>query len=53
MVVGLIRNRLKRICLAVGDGGNDVSMLKQANIGVGVYGEEGMSAVQASDYCIP
>ena len=38
--------------LAIGDGGNDVSMILEANIGVGVYGEEGMRAVQASDYAI-
>ena len=38
--------------LAIGDGGNDVSMILEANIGIGVYGEEGMRAVQASDYSI-
>lgn len=38
--------------LAIGDGGNDVSMIMEANIGVGVYGEEGMRAVQACDYAI-
>ena len=40
------------ITLAIGDGGNDVSMIMEANIGVGIYGEEGMSAVQASDFAI-
>lgn len=38
--------------LAIGDGGNDVSMILEANIGIGVFGEEGMRAVQASDYAI-
>lgn len=38
--------------LSIGDGGNDVSMILEANIGIGVYGEEGMRAVQASDYAI-
>lgn len=38
--------------LAIGDGGNDVSMIQEAHIGVGVYGEEGMRAVQASDFSI-
>jgi phospholipid-transporting ATPase len=28
-------------------------MIKEAHIGVGIYGEEGRSAVQASDYAIP
>jgi phospholipid-transporting ATPase len=49
----MIKTHLKKICLAIGDGGNDVSMIKEANIGIGLYGEEGMSAVQASDYAIP
>ena len=40
------------ITLAVGDGGNDVSMIMEANIGVGIHGEEGTSAVQASDFSI-
>ena len=38
--------------LAIGDGGNDVSMIMEAHIGVGIYGEEGMRAVQSSDYAI-
>jgi magnesium-transporting ATPase (P-type) len=52
-IVKLIRKNLNKICLAIGDGGNDVSMIKEGNIGIGIYGEEGMNAVQASDYAIP
>ena len=40
------------VTLAIGDGGNDVSMIMEANIGVGIYGEEGLSAAQASDFAI-
>ena len=40
------------VTLAIGDGGNDVSMILEANIGIGIYGEEGMSAAQASDFAI-
>ena len=40
------------VTLAIGDGGNDVSMIMEANIGIGIHGEEGMSAVQASDFSI-
>ena len=42
----------KIITLAIGDGGNDVSMIMEANIGIGIYGEEGTSAAQASDFAI-
>ena len=41
-----------KITLAIGDGGNDVSMIMEAHIGIGIYGEEGMRAVQSSDYAI-
>ena len=40
------------ITLAIGDGGNDVPMIMEAHIGVGIYGEEGLRAVQSSDYAI-
>ena len=40
------------ITLAIGDGGNDVSMIMEANIGVGLFGEEGTSAAQAGDFSI-
>lgn len=40
------------VSLAIGDGGNDVSMIMEAHIGIGIYGEEGMRAAQASDFAI-
>ena len=52
-IIKQIKNFVKNaITLAIGDGRNDVSMITEANIGVGIYGEEGMSAVQASDFAI-
>lgn len=32
------------ITAAVGDGSNDVSMIKEAHIGIGIYGKEGIRA---------
>ncbi|CAI5702355.1 unnamed protein product [Peronospora effusa] len=40
------------LTLAVGDGGNDVSMIQEAHVGVGIYGHEGMQAVRAADFAI-
>ena len=40
------------VTLAIGDGANDVSMIREAHIGVGLYGNEGMSAVQSSDFAL-
>ena len=30
------------ITLAIGDGANDVSMIREAHIGIGLFGNEGM-----------
>ena len=40
------------VTLAIGDGSNDVSMIMEANVGIGIMGEEGMSAAKASDFSI-
>ncbi len=34
------------ITLAIGDGANDVTMIQEAHIGIGISGNEGMQAVQ-------
>ena len=52
-VVKLLKNYdNSKITLAIGDGGNDVSMIMEAHIGIGIYGEEGLRAAQSSDYAI-
>ena len=52
-VVKMVKQYNKNIItLAIGDGGNDVSMIMEAHIGIGLYGNEGMRAVQASDFSI-
>ncbi|CAD5116940.1 DgyrCDS5779 [Dimorphilus gyrociliatus] len=35
---------------AIGDGANDVSMIQEAHVGIGLMGKEGRQAVRASDY---
>ena len=52
-VVKMMKNYDKsKITLAIGDGGNDVSMIMEAHIGIGIYGEEGLRAAQSSDYAL-
>jgi phospholipid-translocating ATPase len=41
----------KRVC-CIGDGGNDVSMIRCADIGVGIVGKEGKQASLAADFSI-
>uniref|UniRef100_A0AAX7TNY7 Phospholipid-transporting ATPase n=1 Tax=Astatotilapia calliptera TaxID=8154 RepID=A0AAX7TNY7_ASTCA len=49
-VVQLVKKYKQAVTLAIGDGANDVSMIKVAHIGVGISGQEGMQAVLSSDY---
>ena len=38
--------------LAIGDGANDVPMIMEAQVGIGISGNEGMQAVRSADYAI-
>ncbi|XP_041465604.1 probable phospholipid-transporting ATPase IM [Lytechinus variegatus] len=49
-VVDLVKTHRNAVTLAIGDGANDVSMIKTAHIGVGISGQEGMQAVLSSDF---
>lgn len=51
-VVSMVKNGLDVMTLSVGDGANDVAMIQEADVGVGIAGEEGRQAVMSSDYAI-
>ncbi len=38
--------------LAIGDGANDVEMIKEAQVGVGISGREGLQAANSADFSI-
>lgn len=40
------------ITLAIGDGANDIAMIQEAHVGIGITGKEGMQAARSSDYSI-
>ncbi|KAH8657200.1 hypothetical protein BGZ60DRAFT_532048 [Tricladium varicosporioides] len=40
------------ISLAIGDGGNDIAMIQEAHVGVGISGKEGLQAARVADYSI-
>jgi len=48
----LVKTETGAITLAIGDGANDVSMIQEAHIGVGIFGKEGTQAARAADYCL-
>ncbi|KAL5579444.1 hypothetical protein UlMin_011886 [Ulmus minor] len=52
MVTRLVKEGTGKTTLAIGDGANDVGMIQEADIGVGISGVEGMQAVMASDFSI-
>ncbi len=41
-LVKLVRDNLKKMTLAIGDGANDVAMIQTADVGIGISGQEGM-----------
>jgi phospholipid-translocating ATPase len=41
LVTEAIKDFTKKLCLSIGDGGNDVAMIQAADIGVGIVGKEG------------
>lgn len=41
-----------KVTLAIGDGANDIAMITEAHVGIGIAGREGIQAARASDYYI-
>ncbi|KAM7280288.1 hypothetical protein ACFE04_007422 [Oxalis oulophora] len=52
LVTRLVKTKTNSTTLAIGDGANDVGMLQEADIGIGISGVEGMQAVMSSDIAI-
>ncbi|XP_064640226.1 probable phospholipid-transporting ATPase IIB isoform X2 [Lineus longissimus] len=51
-IVKLLRAHTNNRTCAIGDGGNDVSMIQAADVGVGIVGKEGKQASLAADFSI-
>ncbi|KAF9886263.1 hypothetical protein FE257_011876 [Aspergillus nanangensis] len=51
-VVRMVKRGLNIMALSIGDGANDVAMIQEADVGVGIIGEEGRQAAMSSDYAI-
>lgn len=51
-VANLIRMHTKKRVCCIGDGGNDVSMIQAADVGIGIVGKEGRQASLAADFSI-
>ncbi|RYP45723.1 hypothetical protein DL768_007964 [Monosporascus sp. mg162] len=51
-VVAMVKTGLDVMTLSIGDGANDVAMIQEADVGVGIAGVEGRQAVMSADYAI-
>ncbi|KAI9678592.1 MAG: hypothetical protein M1817_005649 [Caeruleum heppii] len=52
-LVRSIRKKVKHsVTLAIGDGANDIAMIQEAHVGIGITGVEGLQAARTSDYSI-
>jgi phospholipid-translocating ATPase len=51
-VVAMVKSGLDVMTLSIGDGANDVAMIQEADVGVGIAGEEGRQAVMSADFAI-
>lgn len=50
-VVRLVKKTKGRpITAAIGDGANDVSMIQEAHVGLGIFGKEGRQAARSADF---
>ena len=49
----ILQKEYKKVVCSIGDGGNDVGMIKKASVGLGIRGKEGLQASLASDLSIP
>ena len=51
-IVDFVKKRTDSVTLGIGDGGNDVNMIRAANVGIGIFGKEGYQAAYNSDFAI-
>lgn len=52
-IVAMVKEEMpKAVTLSIGDGANDVNMITEAHVGVGIKGVEGQQAARAADFAI-
>jgi phospholipid-translocating ATPase len=51
-VAKAIKDKFEKVVCCIGDGGNDVGMIQESNVGIGIEGKEGLQASLASDVSV-
>ena len=50
-IIKLVKSsKSKPMTAAIGDGANDVSMIQEAHVGIGIFGKEGRNAAISADF---
>ena len=50
-IVAMMKNHPDQpVTAAIGDGANDVAMIQEAHVGLGIMGKEGRAAVRSADF---
>ena len=52
LITTKLKDSLDKTVASVGDGGNDVAMILESNVGIGIVGKEGLQASLAADFSI-
>mmetsp|Transcript_8672 Transcript_8672/g.6430 ORF Transcript_8672/g.6430 Transcript_8672/m.6430 type:complete len:172 (+) Transcript_8672:2067-2582(+) len=53
-MVRFVKRKIRgAVTMAIGDGGNDVSMIQEAHVGIGILGKEGSQAASFADIAVP
>ncbi|KAI5810975.1 phospholipid-translocating P-type ATPase [Peziza echinospora] len=52
LVKAIRKKVVNSVTLAIGDGANDIAMIQEAHVGIGITGKEGLQAARVSDYSI-
>lgn len=48
----IVKSKTSDLTLAIGDGANDVDMIIEADVGIGVKGKEGAEATRVADVLV-
>lgn len=51
-IVRIMKRETNSLTLSIGDGGNDVAMIQESHVGIGIFGKEGKQAALSSDFSI-
>lgn len=51
-IVRIMKHETQALTLSIGDGGNDVAMIQESHVGIGIFGKEGRQAALSSDFSI-